>query len=87
MGDLVFVDAPPPGRIPPWVSRLTPLLAHPNQWVDLTTTYHLPRVARTIRSTRSRLERGTPIPPGRWEFVVRDLHLYARYLGPDESEA
>lgn len=85
----IWCDPPPPTRFV-WHDVLEPLLAEPHRWALVREYDRYKSATDAIRALRrSAIGKGhVVIPPGRWEFVQRQIEegqarwgVWARYLG------
>ena len=61
-----------------WSKTLEPLMERPTVWAMVRTFNNNAGAA----SCASRLRKTNPMA-GKWEYVARDLEVFARYLGPE----
>lgn len=88
----IWCDPPPqrPGGI--WRVTLEPVTAQPGRWALVRTYRRHPSAVDAVRKLRQAVEGkgNVMIPPGRWEFVQRQVEpdtpewgVWARYVDAD----
>ena len=67
-----------------WHDRLAALVERPGEWAKIA-LHPDDEKAHQLRSSLHRRRYNIPQPEDEWEFITRKGAVYARYIGPTQS--